>query len=310
MLRLVDAPIIVIREPGRSELCVVVREATVIGRDCDGILLTDPQMSRRHLQLQPMGPVLVVTDLASRNGTLIDGERLVGPVRLLAGKVLRVGATTVERIGEAPGSPAAASETGTLDRGVRETSIDVVAASVVDERPAIKMGDSGTVTIVFCDIEDSTRRALELGDARWIELLEVHNSIVRRHTARCGGTEVKAQGDGFMLSFPSARAAIDATVSVQRALATLARSRPADAVRVRVGVHTGEAIRNEGGDLFGRHVILAARVAGAADGGEILVSSLVRELVESRGDLTFGEPREVGLKGFSTPQTVHPVIWS
>jgi class 3 adenylate cyclase len=96
---------------------------------------------------------------------------------------------------------------------------------------------------------------------------------------------------------------------VQRALQSLARSRPTEAVRIRIGLHTGEAIQDDDGDLFGKHVVLAARIANEAGGGEILVSSLVREIVDARGDLQFGEPRTVELKGIAGNHTVHPVRW-
>jgi adenylate cyclase len=82
----------------------------------------------------------------------------------------------------------------------------------------------------------------------------------------------------------------------------------AGSVRIRVGVHTGEVIA-EGGDIFGRHVMLAARVAGHAHGGEILVSSLVREIASARGDLQFGEPRTVELKGLEGEHGVFPLVW-
>ena len=98
-------------------------------------------------------------------------------------------------------------------------------------------------------------------------------------------------------------------VDVQRALYALARSRPADGLRVRVGVHTGEVIVGDDGDLFGRHVVIASRVADAARGGEILVSELVRELVEPGGDFTFGPPRLVPLKGLGAEHPLHPVVW-
>jgi class 3 adenylate cyclase len=143
-----------------------------------------------------------------------------------------------------------------------------------------------------------------------MDLLDLHNRIVRHHVARHDGNEIKAQGDGFMLTFPSARAAAHAMIDVQRALATHARSHPNSAIRVRVGIHTGEAIIGDRGDLFGRHVVMAARVANCAHGGEILVSSLVREIVDSRGDLGFGEPRTVELKGLDGAHTVHPLLWS
>jgi len=82
-------------------------------------------------------------------------------------------------------------------------------------------------------------------------------------------------------------------------------------IRVRIGLHTGEAIKegDAGGraDFFGKNVILAARIAGQAKGGEILVSSLLKELTESGGDIRFGDGREVELKGLSGSHRVFPV---
>ena len=162
---------------------------------------------------------------------------------------------------------------------------------------------------MFSDIEQSTRRTEELGDAAWLRLLGLHNSVVRRQLERHGGHEVKAQGDGFMLAFPSARSAVLFAIDVQRTLDAHGRSQPADLLRVRIGMHTGEAIM-EDGDLFGHSVVLAARIAGQARGGEILVSSLVREIVESRGDLSFGETRKAELKGLAGAHQLHPILWA
>jgi class 3 adenylate cyclase len=72
----------------------------------------------------------------------------------------------------------------------------------------VRVPNGGTFTIVFSDIEDSTSRSAELGDGAWMEVLNVHNAIIRRQVARFRGTEVKAEGDGFMLVFASARAAV------------------------------------------------------------------------------------------------------
>ena len=304
------APIVVIRQVGRSALHVVLHEALELGRDCTGMLLADPQTSRRHLVLTPNDGGVTVTDLGSTNGTFVDGRRIDTPYPVVPGAVVRLGDTTIERTAEDGGSPGAGATVSSLQRELRSTSIDLVAAAVVDEHPPMPdaTDHSGTVTIVFSDIEDSTRRSEELGDVAWMEVLKVHNAIMRRQVARFHGTEVKSQGDGFMLVFPSARAAVDAMVEAQRALQTWARSQPTNAVRVRVGMHTGEAIR-QNHDLFGRHVNIAARVGNAARGGEVLVSSLVREIVDSRGDLRFGEPRTVLLKGLSGEWTLHPVVW-
>ena len=82
-----------------------------------------------------------------------------------------------------------------------------------------------------------------------------------------------------------------------------------DGIRVRVGMHTGEAIVDDDGDLFGKHIIVAARVANLAAGGEVLVSSVVKEIVSSRDDITFGQSRIVTLKGIADDYVVHPVTW-
>lgn len=288
-------------EPGRTPLHLGLVRPIEIGRDCSGVLLTDALLSRRHLRLSSVGGRVIVEDLASTNGTLIDGVPVTRPTPLLPGQTATFGSCELEVI--------AASAPAELDDEVRRTSIDVVAAAAVaDEAPMVQTG-SGTLTIVFSDIEGSTRRAEQLGDEAWMQLLGFHNRLVRRQVERAGGYEVKAQGDGFMLAFPSARAAILCSIEIMRALEVHARSRPNDALRVRIGMHTGEAIE-ENGDLFGKPVVLAARIANQASGGEILVSSLVREIVESRGDLTFGASREVELKGLAGEYLLHPLLWA
>jgi class 3 adenylate cyclase len=147
-----------------------------------------------------------------------------------------------------------------------------------------------------------------LGDRRWLELLREHNALVRSEVRAHGGFEVKAQGDGFMVAFSSARRALSCAIAIQRAFAAQDEEQMDGAIRVRIGMHTGEAIR-ERDDFFGRNVILAARIAAQADGGEVLVSSLLKELTESSGDIAFGEAREVTLKGLSGSYRVHAVGW-
>jgi class 3 adenylate cyclase len=186
------------------------------------------------------------------------------------------------------------------------------AAGVAADRPApprAAMRD-GTVTIVFTDIESSTEQAEAFGDERWFEVLSTHNRVVRGRLAEYGGVEVKSQGDGFMLTFPSARRALECMIAVQLDMAALRAQQSEHAVRIRVGAHTGEAIVGDDGDLFGLHVNIAARIAGQAAGDEILVSSLVREIVGTRGNFRFGEPRHTELKGVAGQFVLHPVLWA
>ncbi len=115
-------------------------------------------------------------------------------------------------------------------------------------------------------------------------------------------------GDGFMIAFSSARRALFCAIAVQRALASYAEKSAAEGVRVRIGLHVGEAIK-QSGDFFGKTVILAARIAALARGGEILVSSTFRDLTESAGDLRFEPVGEVQIKGLSGKHSLFRAIW-
>jgi class 3 adenylate cyclase len=200
---------------------------------------------------------------------------------------------------------------GTVPSADTRTSVDVVADAVAEEKPDLRTQASpdGTVTILFSDIEGFTSMTERLGDGRAHSLLQIHNRLIREEVFRYGGLEVKAQGDGFMVAFASARRALLCAIAVQR---TLARNVPQDreeAIRVRIGLHTGKAIK-EGADFFGTTVNLAARITAQGRGGEILVSGALKELTESAGDLRFGSPRAVELKGVTGTRTVFPVAWA
>jgi class 3 adenylate cyclase len=139
--------------------------------------------------------------------------------------------------------------------------------------------------------------------------LDLHNRVFRAQLTRFGGCEVKSQGDGFMLTFPSARRAVRFAIATQRSFEGADHGDALRRVRVRMGLHTGEAIVDETGDLFGQHVIIASRIANLAAGGEILVSSLVKEIVSPRGDVVFDAGRSVVLKGIEGACMVHPLDW-
>jgi class 3 adenylate cyclase len=77
-----------------------------------------------------------------------------------------------------------------------------------------------------------------------------------------------------------------------------------------MGAHTGEVMMQDDGDLFGKHVIVAARVGALAEGGQILVSNLVKQIAEPRGDIPFGPPLETRLKGIEGLALVHEIDWA
>jgi class 3 adenylate cyclase len=192
----------------------------------------------------------------------------------------------------------------------RQSMIDRVLSWVEEEHPDLAGASApdGTVTILFTDIENSTALNERLGDRRWLEVLRAHNAIVRRCVREHGGYEVKSQGDGFMITYPSARRGLDCAIDMQRNLTRLDDGELDEPLRVRIGLHTGEAIR-EGHDFYGRSVTLAARLGDEAEGGEILTSSIVRDLVGSSGDIAFEDAGELQLKGLRGGQRAYRVVW-
>jgi class 3 adenylate cyclase len=189
------------------------------------------------------------------------------------------------------------------------TSVDEVASTVGFERPSLRpaAAPDGTVTMLFSDIEASTALNERIGDVRWLELLRTHHTVVREQVQAHGGYEVKAQGDGFMIAFPSARRAVQCARAIQRAIESHLGEHPQGPIRLRIGLHTGEAIREEA-DFYGKNVVLAARIADQARGGEILASSVVKQLTESAGDVGFENERELELDGLAGTHTVYRVI--
>ena len=306
---------IVVTQPGRQALHLLIGDALVIGRECEGLLLADAQTSRRHLELRLHDGRLTCTDLGSTNGTFLDGERITGAAVLAEGSVLKLGDTSIrlaEPVSPGPGIGRATTIAGAEpnEGGVdlRRTSIDMVADMVASDRWR-PQADSGTITILFSDIESSTERVAAVGDEAWFELLELHNRAFREELPKYAGREIKSQGDGFMLTFPSVRQGLSFAKAVQRRLAAHEVEDPDRAVRVRIGLHTGEVITDASGDLFGRHVNKAARVANLAGGGQILVSGTVREIAAGNRDLEFGNGVEVELKGLDGTHVVHEVFW-
>ena len=190
-------------------------------------------------------------------------------------------------------------------------TIDVVneiLGFLVPGASAVAVRELGTFrTVMFTDVEASTELVDRLGDAAARELLRRHEVTLRRSVAAHGGTEIKAIGDGLMVSFGSTSAALDAAIDIQRSLrAEFAESE--DQVRVRIGIDAGEPIE-EDADLHGTAVIRAARIMGTASGDQIMVSALVRELVAGR-DYRFVNRGMKDLKGFSTPVPLFELDWA
>lgn len=176
------------------------------------------------------------------------------------------------------------------------------------DRPALgAIATDGTVTLMFSDIEGSTALNEQLGDEAWLDLLQEHDAVVRRQVRAHRGEVVKTQGDSFMVAFETVPAALSCAIEIQRALARGELAR-APRLRVRIGLHTG-AVTKQGRDLFGLNVAVAARVADAAAGGEILISSAVKNLAGRDDGVHFGKGRRVRLKGITEAETVYAIRW-
>ena len=161
-------------------------------------------------------------------------------------------------------------------------------------------------TILFTDIEGSTALTQRLGDARARDVFRQHEQITREALKAHGGSEVKAMGDGFMASFASASRALESAIAMQRAFSAHSEASETP-IHVRIGLNAGEPIA-EDQDLFGTSVVMAARIAAQAQGGEILVSNVVRELVAGKGFL-FADRGDTALRGFEDPVRVFEARW-
>ena len=193
-----------------------------------------------------------------------------------------------------PGAPSIEELAQTVDRFVQR------------DRRAGGSAIEATRTMIFTDIEGSTDLVDQLGDAAARRIVRRVEQLTRAALRAKGGVEVKTMGDGFMAWFPLASGALDAAIqierSVEREFADEGRT-----IRVRIGVNAGEPIE-EANDLHGATVTRAARIMNEASGSEILVSDLVRGLVQGRS-YRFEDRGKHQLRGFEEPVRLFALDW-
>ena len=179
-------------------------------------------------------------------------------------------------------------------------------ATSTDGSTRITLAPDGTLTLLFSDIAGSTRLNRRLGDDAFANLLRRHDEVVRDVVGAHDGHVVKTQGDGFFAVFAGAHDAVACGLELREVLAE--PSHTGASLDLRIGVHTGRAV-TEHGDVFGEAVAFAARVAAQARGGDLLVSSEVRERVEPEvADLSFaGRLLPSRLKGLPGLHQLHRV---
>jgi class 3 adenylate cyclase/ketosteroid isomerase-like protein len=178
------------------------------------------------------------------------------------------------------------------------TSIDAAAGSTI-----LGTQHLGTTTILFTDIVNSTQLSEAMGDLHWSNVISKHFEMVRAIVEAEHGSVVKTLGDGGMYAFPSATGALLAAIRIQQSMA----GSETPALRLRTGAHTGDVIQGTS-DYIGLTVNKAARVAAAADGGQVLVSQTTGDIADP-SQIQLGEPKTVELKGISGTHVVFPLLW-
>jgi class 3 adenylate cyclase len=189
-------------------------------------------------------------------------------------------------------------------------AVEAFLGRISDPRHALdatapEMG-AGLRAVMFTDIVGSTEMTARLGDAAALELVRVHNALVRRGLASHHGREVKHTGDGIMAAFDDVADSVRAAADIQRRFASY-NADASESLRVRIGIHAGEPVADHN-DLFGATVQLAHRLCSEAEADGVIVSGLVRELSDEDKALfvALGERR---LKGFTERTPVFRFEW-
>lgn len=201
----------------------------------------------------------------------------------------------------------ASAMTGHLDAGVPVAG-KLEEALVGWAKPQPSDHPDAPVTVMFTDMVGSTRLAQEQGDVIAQQVIRVHNQVVRHALTKFNGREVKHTGDGIMAAFPMPANAVDAAMAIQLGARDHTTAHPDLPLRVRIGMHSGDAIV-ENNDLFGTTVQLAARICGIAGPDRIFVHDVVRSLCKDKA-FRFVDRGAHQLKGIDGPVTIHEVIWN
>ena len=191
---------------------------------------------------------------------------------------------------------------------VQLTSIDVIA-SALDLEPALPdlgamSSPDGALTLMVSDIANAESVEERLGPDQWAQLLRDHQALVVQLVARHDGQVIRVARDGFMASFNSAHGGLRCAIALQRTLS----SDSEEDIKIRVGLNAGFVIANLDQPL-GRNVVLAARVAAQATGGEILASAALKEYTERDPTFRFERRGEFYFKGMVGEHTVYSIRW-
>lgn len=217
------------------------------------------------------------------------GEYLVNPKYF---QMYEAGRSAIARQAQSPGS----------DLGVTEAIDKWNKPEAVTQK-----NDKEFVAVLFTDIVGSTAMTQARGDDLAQLVVREHNSIVRDALALHGGREIKHTGDGIMATFPQVVAAVEGAVAIQQGCQRANSANPELGLGICIGINAGEPI-HEDGDIFGTPVQMAARVLSKAEGAEIAVSTIVREMCSGKS-FTFTKKGDYDLKGFDEPVSIFLMQW-
>jgi class 3 adenylate cyclase len=280
---------------------VLDRDVMDIGRDpsCE-IHLDSRFVSRRHARIVRNEGGFAVEDSQSTNGLKINGILMREPHALVSGDCINLGDVllTYEGADDAlatmvyPGNAAA----------------DYDAVRLAATGPARTESLGGLRAMLFTDLVDHTRELVRVGDIAGQAWLRQHTTILREEIRRFKGNEEKWTGDGFFVTFDSARLGAHCAIAIQHAVSAHNSAGAQTPVHVRMGLHSGEVLREEG-ELFGNAVVLAARIMDQAGSDEVLISELMFRLLQPAGEFEFIERGLVSLKGFEEQQRLFELRW-
>lgn len=266
-------------------------QKSATGEACAGFMETIVETSVADLLRQVVTPTLIVHN---RNDTFL-------PIRFAQKVAARISGSRM-RILDGPGPLFFGSEDMARDTA---EAVDTFL-HVGSEPPTPPQSASPFRTVLFTDLVGHTEMMQRLGDERGRGVLREHERITRETLKQHGGTELKTDGDSFMVSFASVTTAMACAVALQRAFAEHNEAAP-EPIKVRMGLNAGEPIE-EDGDLFGSSVILASRIAALAGAGEILIPEPVRHLLSGK-TFVYANRGEQVLKGFEDAVRLYEVRW-
>lgn len=261
----------------------------------------------------PIWPILswgtlVIIHAGLTLSNLASGSRSVRRRRRMARQATRTGRDIAREVGgviDRAAQRRADREERRGARGAENAAVQAMPGPPVAAAPPVSTSSRKWVTVLFSDIADSTKLNEDLGDEEWHRLLGRVRGIVRGAVTERGGSEVGSQGDGTLARFESPADAVLCAIDIQSGL-TSAGASGEFVPSVRIGVHAGDAVEDEG-DLIGRVINLASRVKDEAEPGEILVTEPVADQLVGKMELEDKGLRP--LKGVAQPRHLLAVKW-